>query len=85
METHSDLKQWAMVQGESKPLQLGTRVRLYDDHVLKSEWPGEYIVTGLILDRDNRLDITIGPGLDRDVHDSCEFSGEWRIEDFVAV
>ena len=78
--SHPDLEQWKFVQGEHKPLVLGTRVRLPHDHRLKQDWPDTYVVTGLVVDQKNRIDITIGPSLDSANQDGWDYSDDWRYE-----
>jgi hypothetical protein len=78
---HQDMQQWRFVQGEAKPLTIGTKVRLPFDHEFKSDWPDEYFVVGLNIEPSNGLNITISDSLDG-AGDSAD---GWRVVDFIAV
>lgn len=78
---HFDIGQWEFVFGKDKPLRLGARVRLPHDHEYKHDWPDEYVISGLVIDGDNNLDITISDKLNH----STDCSDGWRVGDLIAV
>lgn len=77
---HQDIKQWRFVQGDSKVLGIGTKVRFPHDHEFKQDWPDEYFVVGLNIESNNSLNITISETLSADGS-----SDGWCVQDFIAA
>jgi hypothetical protein len=78
---HPDLGLWDFLY--SSPLSIGTKVRVNHDHELKSEWPDNYVVVGLVFDQYNKLDITIADHLNYRSDRDAMASDEWRVEDLT--
>jgi len=68
------------LHGKTKPLGIGTKVRLPSDHEFKQDWPDEYFVVGLNIDTKNSLNITISESLS--AHGSVD---GWGVQDFVVA
>ncbi|MFA0809328.1 hypothetical protein [Microbulbifer epialgicus] len=79
LEEHPEVKRWVLTQGTSKPLTVGTKVRLPDDHDFKSDWPDTYLIVGLIAEGEGNLNISIS-----DSFDNASTDG-WQVDDFIAV
>ena len=60
-EKNADIQLWKLLN--DTPLLIGTKVKISQDNELKSEWPDKYMIVGINIDDDNRIDITLAESL----------------------
>jgi len=66
-----------------KPLRLGLPVVVSSSCEFSRDWQGQHVITGLVVDRDNKLNITIAPELIS--QHGCDHVDGWSINDLIAV